>query len=164
MAILKCTCNAPHDKGTQREFCTEQDSYWKQKVQAKGFIICRTELGCTKYQYFYTFYVCGVIGLYLLLPLESVKGLIISLLWILPLSILSQINTRNIYDSTREMIQSTAYFNRMEGSIMLKKDWLWLRFAFYWYRLLFSALEENLRPLNTIFYNHESFITSKNLL
>ena len=63
---------------------------------------------------FILFMYAAVIGLYLLLPLDSVKGLIISLLWILPLSILSEINTRNIYDSTREMIQSTAYFNRME--------------------------------------------------
>lgn len=63
---------------------------------------------------FILFMYAAVIGLYLLLPLDSVKGLIISLLWILPLSILSQINTRNVYDSTREMIQSTAYFNRME--------------------------------------------------
>lgn len=101
------------------------------KAQKDNFVLSRIPSGSRRYNLkdllyaelglvvrntnvFVLFMYASIIGLYLILPLDSVKGLIISLLWILPLSALSEINTRKIYDSTKEMLQSTVYFNRME--------------------------------------------------
>ncbi|SHI75086.1 hypothetical protein [Lutispora thermophila] len=100
------------------------------KAQQDNYVLSRIFAGNLKYRLrdllyaelglvvrsinaFILFMYVAVIGLYLLLSFDSVKGPIISILWIMPLSIISEINTRNIYYSTREVIQSTSYFNRM---------------------------------------------------